>query len=50
MEAIMAKASKPVGFGKFKALTKLLVQVPKSEVEEVEAARPRRKPRGKKKK
>lgn len=44
----MAKASKPAGFGKFKALAKLLVQVPKAEVDAREAARPKRKRRKKK--
>lgn len=40
----MAK-KKPEGFGKFNALAKLLVRVPKAEVDEREAARPKRKRR-----
>ena len=41
----MTKKKKPTGFGKFDKLTRLLVQVPKAEVEEREAARPKRKRR-----
>jgi hypothetical protein len=43
----MAKAKKPTGFGKFKTLAKLLVQVPREEVESQIAARPKRKKRKK---
>lgn len=43
----MAKKKKPTGFGKFSALAKLLVQVPKADVDAVEASRPKRKPRKK---
>lgn len=41
----MAKKKKPTGFGKFDKLARLLVQVPKAEVDEREAARPKRKRR-----
>ena len=43
----MAKKKKPTGFGKFSALAKLLVQVPKADVDAIEASRPKRKPRKK---
>lgn len=42
---IVAKKKKPTGFGKFNALARLLVQVPKAEVDEREAARQKRKRR-----
>ncbi len=35
----MAKKKAPPGIGKFRKLTRLLVQVPKAEVEAIEAAR-----------
>ncbi len=39
------KQTKPKGFGKFNALAKLLVQVPRAEVEAQIAAKPKRKRR-----
>lgn len=44
----MAAKKKPAGFDKFKALAKLLIQVPKEELEAVEATRKKRAPRKKK--
>lgn len=43
----MAQKKKPEGFGKFNALAKLLVQVPRAEVDAQIAAKPKRKRRKK---